>query len=90
MRYGRAGLWPDRPVIEAHLVLAGFSGLQARDVDESVVMVPDAEGWRGATKHLHLAGSVGLDPDGRVRRTDVAQEWAYDEVSHQIPPRRFK
>ena len=79
------GLWPDHPVIEAHLVLAGFSGLQVRGVDESVVVVPDAESWRGATKHLHLAGSVSLDPYGRIRRTDVSQERADDEVRHGIP-----
>src|SRR5215210_7539673 len=50
-------------------------------------MVPDAEGWRGAAKHLDLAGSVCLDPDGRVRGTDVAQERTEDEVSHGTPGR---
>jgi hypothetical protein len=84
-REGRAGLGPGPLSIEAHLILAGFSRLQACDVDEGVVMVPDAEGWRGAAKHLDLAGSVGFDPDGRVRGTDVTQERTEDEVSHGTP-----
>ncbi|HZF59697.1 MAG TPA: hypothetical protein VEZ19_14640 [Rubrobacter sp.] len=65
-REGRTRLRPDLLPVEMHLVLAGFSGLEARDVYEGVVVATDAERGRGTPEHLDLARGIGLDPDGRV------------------------
>ena len=71
-----AGFGPDGGPVEPYPVLAGGSGLQARYVDQGVVVVPDAERGRGAPEYLDLAPLVRLYPDRGVRGARVAQERA--------------
>ncbi len=73
-RERRTRLRPDLLPVQAHLVPVRVSWLEARDVDEGVVVAPDAERGRGAPEHLDLAWGVRLDPHGRVGVTSVAQE----------------
>ena len=68
---------PDLLVVEEHLVLVGRGRLEALDRDERVVVAVDAPG-AGAMAlvtepDLHLAGRVGLDPDGGPGLVRVAQ-----------------
>ena len=78
------GIGPDLLALERNRVLVGRAGLEARDPHQGVVVPLDAEGARAVEgsldAHFDLAGGVSLDPAGGVGGTDVAQEWAEDEV----------
>ena len=41
----------------------------------------DVEGPLGRAEDLDLARGVGLDPDGRLGRVDVAEDGAQDQFS---------
>ena len=80
---GIAGRRPHRRAVEAHLVGQRAARCQAVEDDEREVMPGDLEGLRAAVEHRDLAGRVGLHPDGRFRRGDVAQQRAEQEVGHR-------
>ena len=45
-------------------------------------MAVDAEGLLPPAEHLHLAGGVGLDPDGRLGLAHVAEHRPQDQPPH--------
>ena len=58
------------------------AGSRLFDPDQGEVVAFDREGRLAAAEHLDLAGLAGLDPDGRLRFGDVAQQRAEQEIGH--------
>ena len=73
---------PDAPALQRHLVRVRGPRLESFDHDEAVVVALDREGALPVAEHLDLARRVGLDPDRRVGRADMAEQRAEDEAGH--------
>ena len=78
----RTGERPDALPVERDLVFRHGPGLEPVDDDERVVVPVHVEGGGPRADHLHLARTVGLDPDDGVALADVAEERAEDESCH--------
>jgi hypothetical protein len=71
-REGGVRLRPHAVAVEVHLVRGRAARLEVLHEDQGVVVSLHAEGARPAAEHRDLTGAVGLHPDGRRHRVDVA------------------
>src|SRR5680860_438263 len=85
-REGRVGLGPHRLTVELHLVGVVLAGLEILHLYQAVVVALDVEGALGLGAllhaHGHVAGTVGLHPEGGARLPHVAQERTKGESGH--------
>src|SRR5829696_4909764 len=71
---------PDLLAVERDLVLVSVTRFEVRDPDQGIMVAFDLEGACLMAEDLDLTGGVGLDPDGRVALTRIAQERAENEA----------
>lgn len=82
------GRWPRPLAIEAHVVRVLPVRFEAVNADEREMVAFDLESLGSATENLHLAGAVGLHPDGGVGLADMPQHRADADFSHVLAASR--
>jgi len=71
---------PRRHAVESNLVRVDRARLEIVDHDERVVVSQHVRRARLVPEHLDDRGTIGLDPHGRSRRADIAQERADEDA----------
>ena len=73
-----------RLAVDTDVVLRGRTRCETLDDHERVVVAGHGERAGTVPEHFHGARRVGLDPDRRPRRPDVAKHRSEDQVGHVI------